>query len=78
MIQEKVGTKKPFSISIHVHLRLRPGEDDDLIHFFNRAGSMCKAKAVKAALRMGGLPGNELFFVPEEDGAEDALFDLVI
>ena len=78
MNQENTGTKKPFSISVHIHLRLRPGEDDDLIHFFNQAGSMCKAKAVKAALRMGGLPNTESFFVTEEDGAEDALFDLVI
>lgn len=51
---------------------------DDLINFFNKAGSMCKAKAVKAALRMGELPTEESFFVPEEDGAEDSLFDLVI
>lgn len=65
-------------ISVHIHLRLRSGEDDDLINFFNRAGSMCKARAVKAALRMGGLPTNESFFIPEEDGAEDALNDLIL
>jgi hypothetical protein len=66
------------TISVHIHLRLRPGEDEYLIKFFNRAGSMCKARAVKAALRMGGLPTDDSFFVPEEDGAEDALNDLVI
>lgn len=65
-------------ISVHIHLRLRPGEDDDLIKFFNRAGYMCKARAVKAALRMGGLPTDDSFFIAEEDGAEDALNDLVI
>jgi hypothetical protein len=67
-----------FTISVHIHLRLRPGEDDDLIKFFNRAGSRCKARAVKAALRMGGLPTDDSFFIAEEDGAEDALNDLVI
>jgi hypothetical protein len=66
------------TISVHIHLRLTPGEDDDLIKFFNRAGYMCKARAVKAALRMGGLPTDDSFFVAEEDGAEDALNDLVI
>ncbi len=78
MNQKDQETTTPFSISVHIHLRLRPGEDDDLINFFNRAGSMCKARAVKVALRMGGLPTDESFFVPEEDGAEDALNDLVI
>jgi hypothetical protein len=73
--QNKTGQ---LSISMHIHLRLRPGEDDDLILFFNRAGTNCKARAVKAALRMGGLPNTESFFAPEEDGAEDALSDLVI
>lgn len=66
------------AISVHIHLRLRPGEDDDLIKFFNRAGYMCKARAVKAALRMGGLPSDDSFFIAEESGAEDALNDLLI
>ena len=66
------------AISVHIHLRLRPGEDDDLIKFFNRAGYMCKARAVKAALRMGGLPSDDSFFITEESGAEDALNDLLI
>ena len=66
------------AISVHIHLRLRIGEDDDLIKFFNRAGYMCKARAVKAALRMGGLPSDDSFFIAEESGAEDALNDLLI
>jgi hypothetical protein len=66
------------AISVHIHLRLHPGEDDDLIKFFNRAGYMCKARAVKAALRMGGLPSEDSFFIAEEGGAEDALNDLLI
>ena len=66
------------AISVHIHLRLRPGEDDDLIKFFNRAGYLCKARAVKAALRMGGLPSDDSFFIAEEGGAEDALNDLLI
>jgi len=39
---------------------------------------MCKARAVKAALRMGGLPSDDSFFIAEEGGAEDALNDLLI
>lgn len=78
MSDRKASPDTPFSVSVHIHLRLRPGVDDDLINFFNRAGRMCKARAVKAALRMGGLPGEDGFFVAEEDGAEDALNELVL
>jgi hypothetical protein len=79
MSPKKSSPDTSLGISVHIHLRLRPGEDDDLINFFNRAGYMCKARAVKAALRMGGLPTDDSFFVAEEDGgAEDALNDLVI
>jgi len=78
MSPDKPSHESSLTISVHIHLRLRPGEDDDLINFFNRAGFMCKARAVKAALRMGGLPTDDSFFVAEEDGAEDALNDLVI
>jgi hypothetical protein len=78
MSPRKIPPGSPPPVSVHIHLRLRPGEDDDLINFFNRAELMCKARAVKAALRMGGLPTEDTFFVPEEDGAEDALNDLVL
>ncbi len=78
MSANKPSHESSLTISVHIHLRLRPGEDDDLINFFNRAGLRCKARAVKAALRMGGLPTDDSFFVAEEDGAEDALNDLVI
>lgn len=78
MTRNRPSHESSRTISVHVHLRLTPGEDDDLIKFFNRAGSRCKARAVKAALRMGGLPTDDSFFIAEEDGAEDALNDLVI
>lgn len=52
MSQKDLGTSTSFSISVNIHLRLRYGEDDDLINFSNRAGSMGKAIAGKAALRM--------------------------
>ena len=79
MSPNKPSHESSLTISVHIHLRLRPGEDDDLIKFFNRAEYLCKARAVKAALRMGGLPTDDSFFVAEEDGgAEDALNDLVI
>jgi hypothetical protein len=78
MTRNRPSHDSSLTISVHIHLRLTPGEDDDLIKFFNRAGYMCKARAVKAALRMGGLPTDDSFFVAEEEGAEDALNDLVI
>ena len=78
MSRNRPSHESSLTISVHIHLRLTPGEDDDLIKFFNRAEYMCKARAVKAALRMGGLPTDDSFFVAEEDSAEDALNDLVI
>lgn len=78
MTRNRPSHESSLTISVHIHLRLTPGEDDDLIKFFNRAGYLCKARAVKAALRMGGLPTDDSFFLAEEDGAEDALNDLVI
>jgi hypothetical protein len=43
-------------IVFQVFLRLREGEDDDLIAFFSRIPSGRRAAAVKTALRMGGIP----------------------
>jgi hypothetical protein len=39
----------------HIHLRLREGEDDDLIAFLRNLPSRKRAAAVKAALRNGGM-----------------------
>jgi hypothetical protein len=42
-------------VEIHLHLRLRRGEDDDLIRFFERAAPRQRGTALKMALRAGGL-----------------------
>lgn len=39
----------------HIHLRLREGEDDDLIAFLSNLPARKRAAAVKAALRNGGM-----------------------
>ncbi len=39
----------------HIHLRLRAGEDDDLIAFLSNLPSRRRALALKAALRSGGM-----------------------
>ena len=43
------------SIYFHLSLRLRPGEDDDLIEFFSLIPLRRRAGALKAALRAGGM-----------------------
>ena len=65
-------------VEVHVHLRLRPGEDDDLIAFFRNPEMRCMARAVKAALRMGGMPADSVETVPVDDGADEALADLLL
>ena len=37
-------------VELHVHLRLRRGEDDDLIRFFEQAGARQRSLALKIAL----------------------------
>ena len=54
-------------IEVHVHLRLRKGEDDDLIQFFQAAGERRRALQLKQALRTGNLQAAVL-----DNGAEDA------
>ena len=38
-----------------IHLRLRVGEDDDLIEFLSALPDRRRAQAIKAALRSGGM-----------------------
>lgn len=42
-------------VEIHIHLRLRRGEDDDLIQFFEAAGERRRVLRLKQALRTGNL-----------------------
>ena len=50
-----------------VHLRLRVGEDDDLIAFLRNLPPRRRATALKAALRTGGMS-----LVPMADDSSDA------
>ena len=43
------------SVYFHLSLRLRPGEDDDLIEFLSQVPLRRRASALKTALRAGGL-----------------------
>lgn len=54
----------------HIHLRLREGEDDDLIAFLGGLPARRRAAAVKAALRSGGVQAGGF----KDDSADDELF----
>jgi len=53
----------------HVHLRLRVGEDDDLIAFLNTLPARRRASTIKAALRNGGMG----FGLTNDDSSDDDL-----
>lgn len=59
-------------VSIRIHLRLRPGEDDDLLAFFARHAPRRRATALKSALRAGSLSSGAAPTV-----ADDALAEAV-
>ena len=44
----------------HIHLRLRAGEDDDLIAFLSNLPSRRRAQALKVALRSGGMQTGQI------------------
>jgi hypothetical protein len=44
----------------HIHLRLRVGEDDDLIAFLSNLPSGRRALALKVALRSGGMQTGQI------------------
>lgn len=52
--------------SVRFTLRLREGEDDDLIGFFEQLGDRGRARAVVQALRQGGLT-----FTGDDEADED-------
>lgn len=57
--------------TVRLSLRLREGEDDDLIRFFEQLGERGRARAVVQALRQGGLT-----FTGDDEADEDAeLYD---
>ena len=65
------------TVEVHVHLRLRRGEDDDLIAFFAQAAPRQRGTLLKSALRSGQMGG--LMHASETDEAElaDAIADFV-
>ena len=56
-----------------LHLRLRYGEDDDLIQFFQRIPKRKRIAALKAALRAGGMQTVNLEGLPTDDELADSV-----
>lgn len=56
-----------------VHLRLRAGEDDDLIAFFRQIPARRRVSAIKSALRSGGM-GSAL--IPDSISDDELLSSL--
>ncbi len=64
------------ALIVQVKLSLRPGEDDDLIAFFDRIPARLRVAAVKQALRSGGMT-LQLDDLPSDDEVELALDGLL-
>ena len=54
MARGRPASKEP-AWECHIHLRLREGEDADLIAFLKQIPGRRRASAVKSALRAGGM-----------------------
>jgi hypothetical protein len=54
----------------HIHLRLRVGDDDDLIAFLSNLPPRKRASALKAALRTGG----SIHSLVNDDSSTNELF----
>jgi hypothetical protein len=63
------------SLLISVKFHLRPGEDDDLIHFFADLPPRQRATALKVALRSGGMARVAAEGLPDDAAVTDALLD---
>jgi len=61
---------------VQVKLSLRPGEDDDLIEFFNQVPARLRVAAVQQALRSGGM-SLKLEDLPSDAEVENALDGLL-
>ena len=66
------------AFEFHVHLRLRRGEDDDLIAFFERTPLRKRAGALKTALRLGALPAETVDDGPSDEDLAEALDGLLL
>jgi hypothetical protein len=60
------------SIYVHLSLRLRPGEDDDLIKFFSQIPLRRRPSALKAALRAGGMSADTTRVAEADDDKDFA------
>ncbi len=65
-------------VEIHIHLRLRAGEDDDLLAFFERLPAGRRTVALKTALRAGGMQPVENETGSPDDTLADALEGLLM
>ena len=64
------------TLIVQVKMSLRPGEDDDLIEFFDQVPARLRVAAVKQALRSGGM-SLKLEDLPSDDEVENALDGLL-
>jgi hypothetical protein len=60
---------------VNVKFHLRPGEDDDFIHFFADLPPRQRATALKVALRSGGMARVAADGLPDDATLTDALLD---
>ena len=61
------------AVECHIHLRLRVGEDDDLIAFLNTLPARRRASTIKSALRNGGMG----FGLTNDDSSDDDLISAI-
>jgi hypothetical protein len=73
MSRPKAATQ---AMIVQVKLSLHPGEDDDLISFFEMVPARLRVAAVKQALRSGGM-SVQLDDLPSDDEVELALDGLL-
>jgi hypothetical protein len=60
------------SIHVHLCLRLRPGDDDDLLSFFSQIPPRQRPAALKAALRAGGMSAGMVLVAVDDEDADFA------
>lgn len=61
----------------HLHLRLRVGEDDDLIAFLSKLPPRKRAVTIKAALRTGGASLHQIEVGVPDDELLESLDDFL-
>lgn len=65
------------SLEFLIHLRLREGEDNDLLAFFNSIPKRRRASAIKSALRAGGMQPSSITNLEEDEELADAVVDFL-